>query len=83
MAINQEPSNLLQPLSPTIEDSQYSQAHTVLVAYNATTGKPIGELPVSDEAEVRHIVSLAHAAQPAWAALSFKQREPTCTVSAM
>lgn len=74
MAINQEPSNMVQPLSPTIADQQHSQIDTVLVAYNATTGKPIGELPVSDEAEVRHIVSLARAAQPAWAALSFKQR---------
>ncbi|HVB21005.1 MAG TPA: aldehyde dehydrogenase family protein [Ktedonobacteraceae bacterium] len=74
MAIKQEPSDMSQPSSPTKAEQPKNPAQNVLVAYNATTGKPIGELPVSDDAEVRHTVSLARAAQPAWATLPFKQR---------
>ncbi len=74
MAIQHEPSDTSESLSPTVVEQEHVQSPEVLVAYNATTGKPFGELPVSNEAEVRHMVSLAREAQPAWASLTFKQR---------
>ncbi len=46
----------------------------VLVARNATTGAVLGELPIADEDAVRAAVAAARAAQPFWAALSFRQR---------
>ncbi|HLX39714.1 MAG TPA: aldehyde dehydrogenase family protein [Ktedonobacteraceae bacterium] len=75
MAIEQEPSNLTETLSPTTSPVlDEEQSRDVLVAYNATTGKTIGELPVSDEEDVRNAVRRARAAQPAWGILSFQQR---------
>lgn len=74
MAIQQEPSHTAQPSSVGTSGNQIPSTPEVLVAYNATTGKPIGELPVSDEAAVREKVALARDAQPGWAAHSFKQR---------
>ncbi len=47
---------------------------TILKAFNATTGEQIGELPISDEAEVKAVVARARAAQTAWGKLSLKQR---------
>lgn len=77
MAIEQEPLDTTQVVSPASSVEQGKQANItpdVLEAYNATTGAIIGKLPISDEAEVRKAVELARAAQPAWAALSFVER---------
>lgn len=75
MAIEQEPIDSPQAFSLTttgVEQTDTSSA--ILVAYNATTGKVIGKLPIADETAVRNAVERARAAQPAWAALSFQQR---------
>lgn len=77
MAIEQQPSDINQTTSNAHVEEQPAQeiaAHNVLVAYNATTGKAIGELPIADEAAVRDAVAKARAAQVAWGRLSFKER---------
>lgn len=73
MAIEQQPDT---PSTSTTEQlrEKAPPAENVLVAHNATTGQVIGELPFADEAAVRAAVARARAAQPTWAALSFKQR---------
>ncbi|MDQ6662425.1 MAG: aldehyde dehydrogenase family protein [Chloroflexota bacterium] len=69
MAIKQEKKHPAQVVSsPTAEQKD------ILMAYNATTGALLGELPISNETAVRETVQRARAAQPAWAALSFKER---------
>ena len=42
---------------------------TKLLSYNPATGELIGEVPVTTEDEISAIVSRAHKAQKAWAAL--------------
>ena len=74
MAIKHEPSDTSESLSSVAVEQEHVHHPEVLVAYNATTGKPIGELRVSDGTEVRHRVALAREAQPAWESLTFKQR---------
>ncbi len=77
MAIEQQPSDTPQIASNTQDEKQHEQeiaSNDVLVAYNATTGKVIAELPIADEAAVREAVAKARAAQPAWSGLTFKER---------
>ena len=77
MAIEQQPSDIDQTTSNAHVEEQHTQenaAHNILVAYNATTGKAIGELPIASEAAVRDAVAKARAAQVAWGRLSFKER---------
>jgi acyl-CoA reductase-like NAD-dependent aldehyde dehydrogenase len=77
MAIEQQPSDIDQTTSIAHVEEQHTQenaAHNILVAYNATTGKAIGELPIASEAAVRDAVAKARAAQVAWGRLSFKER---------
>jgi len=77
MAIEQQPSDITQNTSNTRLEGQQRQENAprdVLVAYNATTGKVIGELPIADEAAVRDAVAKARAVQPGWSALTFKER---------
>ncbi|HLH62142.1 MAG TPA: aldehyde dehydrogenase family protein, partial [Ktedonobacteraceae bacterium] len=77
MAIEQQPSNTSHIASSIQDGEQQNQeitSNNVLVAYNATTGKVIAELPVASEAAVREAVAKARTAQPVWSALTFKQR---------
>src|SRR5215813_13280766 len=41
---------------------------------NPATREPIGEMPITSPAEVRAAVDRARAAQPGWAARSFRER---------
>ena len=45
-----------------------------LLSYNPATGELIGEVPVTTEDEISAIVSRAHKAQKAWAALDVDSR---------
>jgi acyl-CoA reductase-like NAD-dependent aldehyde dehydrogenase len=77
MTIEQQPSDTTQITSNAQVDEPYGQEsspHNVLLAYNATTGKVIGQLPIADEAAVRDAVARARAVQPGWSTLSFKDR---------
>lgn len=75
MAIEHEHVNPTQsPSSPQQATPLSSKKGNILAAHNATTGALIGELPITDAPAVREIVERARAAQPAWAALTFKQR---------
>ena len=47
---------------------------TKLLSYNPATGELIGEVPVTTEDEISAIVSRAHKAQKAWAALDVDSR---------
>jgi succinate-semialdehyde dehydrogenase/glutarate-semialdehyde dehydrogenase len=77
MAIEQQPSDSNQTTSNARIEEQHTQEiapHNVLLAYNATTGKTIGELSIADESAVRDAVAKARDAQVAWGQLSFKDR---------
>src|SRR4029453_7673654 len=54
----------------TITDSPASE----IVSYDPATRKEIGRVPLKTPAEVREAIERARAAQPAWAAHSFRQR---------
>lgn len=77
MAIEQQPADSTSlPVSTSSEEqsAQSTPPPEVMKAYNATTGELIGELAIADEAAVKAAVAAARATQPAWEALSFKQR---------
>ena len=44
--------------------------------FNPATGEPIGEVPNMGRAETRRAIEAARAAQPAWRALTAKERRP-------
>src|SRR4051794_25717237 len=45
-----------------------------IISYDPSTGEEIGRAPLMNPAEVAAAVAKAKAAQPAWAALTYRQR---------
>jgi len=48
----------------------------MIISYDPSTGEEIGRAPLMNAADVAAAVNRARAAQPAWAALSYRQRVP-------
>ena len=48
----------------------------MIISYDPSTGEEIGRAPLMNTGDVAAAVSRARAAQPAWAALSYRQRTP-------
>jgi succinate-semialdehyde dehydrogenase/glutarate-semialdehyde dehydrogenase len=48
----------------------------MIISYDPSTGEEIGRAPLMNAADVAAAVNRARAAQPAWAALSYRQRAP-------
>src|SRR5437879_13679008 len=62
-------------MNATATDSQTLRVATLeLVSINPATLEDLGRLPISTDDEIQIALTRARAAQPAWAALSFKER---------
>lgn len=61
------------PMSTQTLPTQISQVREI-VSYDPGTGIEVGRAPLATAEDIRQAVDRAHAAQPAWAKLSFRER---------
>src|SRR6185295_16686897 len=61
-------------MNPTASPPPNDTLRREIVSRNPATLAELGRVPILDEAAVRQAVARARAAQPAWAALGFKER---------